>query len=213
MMNRFTTSEKEQNRTIDRYYRFQSRIYDSTRWSFLFGRKEIIRQLPPLPEPIVVEIGCGTGYNIKRLVKHYPDGAFYGIDLSADMITRAEKNLRHHRNKVRLLQAPYQEGHSLFPKPVDVILFSYSLTMINPQWKMLINQALADLKDDGFLAVVDFHDSRFDWFKSHMGNHHVRMDGHLLSYLEEVSDIKKFNKGRAYGGIWEYMWCVAQKCS
>lgn len=210
-MNKFTNSEKEQNRTMDQYYRFQSRIYDSTRWSFLFGRKEVIRQLPPLQEPIVVEIGCGTGYNLKRLVKHYPDGEFYGLDISPDMIARAEKNLRHHQNKVWLLEAPYQKGHTLLPKPADVILFSYSLTMINPQWKSLVDQALADLKDGGLLAVVDFHDSGFDWFKSHMSNHHVRMDGHLFQYLEKVTHMKKYKISRAYGGIWEYMWCMVQK--
>lgn len=212
-MNTFTTSEKEQNKIIDKYYQFQAKIYDATRWSFLFGRKELIRRLPGLREPLVVEIGCGTGYNLKRLISRYPDGQFYGIDLSPDMIERAEKNLSNHTNKVTLLKAPYEKGHKLFPRPADLVLFSYSLTMINPQWQELIDQALLDLKPGGYLALVDFHNSRFDWFKSHMANHHVRMDGHLFDYLEQVAGISNYKVQPAYAGIWEYIWCIAQKRS
>ena len=210
-MNKFITSEREQNKIIGQYYSFQAKIYDSTRWAFLFGRDDVIKHFPPLQQPLVAEIGCGTGYNLKRLINHYPDGKFYGIDLSGDMIERAERNLARHRNKVDLLQAPYQKGHKLFPRPADVILFSYSLTMINPQWQELIDQALEDLRVGGYLAVADFHNSRFPWFKSHMSNHHVRMDGHLLQYLKQMTPIEDYKICKAYGGIWDYMWCIARK--
>jgi S-adenosylmethionine-diacylgycerolhomoserine-N-methlytransferase len=30
---------------MDRYYRFHAKIYDATRWSFLFGREALIRQV------------------------------------------------------------------------------------------------------------------------------------------------------------------------
>jgi S-adenosylmethionine-diacylgycerolhomoserine-N-methlytransferase len=210
-MYNFTESEKEQNKIIDQYYKFQSKIYDLTRWSFLFGRKEIIRKLPELNNPVVVEIGCGTGYNLKNLIRKYPDGTFYGIDLSPDMIKQAQKNLSEHQNKVTLLQKPYSGGHTLFDSPVNLILFSYSLTMINPQWKELIDQAMVDLKQGGIIAVTDFHDSRNDWFKSHMSHHHVRMDGHLLDYLHRCSQTLDENVGSAYFGIWNYFWYIGKK--
>jgi S-adenosylmethionine-diacylgycerolhomoserine-N-methlytransferase len=48
---------------LSEYYRFQSQIYDFTRWSFLFGRKRLIkeesRQLQDAKR--ITEFGCGTG--------------------------------------------------------------------------------------------------------------------------------------------------------
>ncbi len=53
-----------------RYYRWQSVIYDLTRWTFLFGRNEMLNRLPirnDLKTMRLVEVGCGTGRNLKRL--------------------------------------------------------------------------------------------------------------------------------------------------
>ena len=36
----------EQASAMDNYYKFQSKIYDMTRWTFLFGRDEIIKAIP-----------------------------------------------------------------------------------------------------------------------------------------------------------------------
>ena len=33
----------EQASAMDNYYKFQSKIYDMTRWSFLFGRDEVTK--------------------------------------------------------------------------------------------------------------------------------------------------------------------------
>ena len=48
-----------QNQAMRNYYQFQSKIYDLTRWSFLFGRKTVIRKLPvdTLAPVHIVEIG------------------------------------------------------------------------------------------------------------------------------------------------------------
>ena len=36
---------------IERYYRLHSRIYDATRWSFLFGRAAILREVAKVASP------------------------------------------------------------------------------------------------------------------------------------------------------------------
>ncbi len=71
-----TRTVTEQAQTMQRYYRLQSKIYDATRWTFLFGRKRIIRELPVLEQKAaleVLEVGCGTGYNLKRLALQFPN--------------------------------------------------------------------------------------------------------------------------------------------
>ncbi len=205
--------ETHQNEKMQRYYRRHAAIYDLSRWTFLFGRKEVIRRLPfEWDEAIsVLEIGCGTGYNLETIAKNFPNARLTGLDVSADMIDRAANRLIPFKDRVTLIQKPYQRGGGEWGDGFDVILFSYSLTMINPQWEDLLQQAKTDLKPGGILAAVDFHDSRFGWFKRHMGRNHVRMDGHLTPVMErafaaEVSEVKG-----AYLGVWDYFVFLGRK--
>lgn len=149
---------------MQRYYRLQSKIYDATRWTFLFGRKRIIRELPVLEETAaleILEVGCGTGYNLKRLALRFPNARLTGMDVSADMLERSASRTAQWADRITLLEKPYGEENLSFHGKFDLILFSYSLTMINPQWATLIAQAKQDLKPGGVIAVVDFFDSPF----------------------------------------------------
>jgi S-adenosylmethionine-diacylgycerolhomoserine-N-methlytransferase len=105
----------------------------------------------------------------------------------------------------------YGKGQFRLKEPVDVVLFSYSLSMFNPGCEGAIEQAYDDLKPGGYIAVVDFHDTASNWFRRWMGRHHVRMEGHLLPLLEERFEIKTLEVRRAYGGLWRYFLFVGQK--
>lgn len=206
-------SEAEQNSTMQRYYKLQSKIYDATRWSFLFGRNQIIQEIPmdDNGQWNILEVGCGTGYNLNNLAKRFPKAKLTGLDVSTDMVDLSIKNTQGYADRVTVLAQPYMLGDTAWNEKLDLVLFSYSLTMINPQWKDLIMQAKADLKPGGFIAVTDFHDSRNLWFKKHMANNHVRMDSHLTPLLSQeftpvVNQVKS-----AYMGVWEYMLFVGKK--
>lgn len=196
-----------QEKRIQHYYTFQSKIYDATRWSFLFGRKTIVERLPfSRNEPFsILEVGSGTGHNLKNIANIYPKAHLTGIDVSEKMINISKKKLVAENKRTNFISAPYNEttGDLLTRRP-RVILFSYALTMMNPQWKELILQAKKDLTTIGYIAVVDFHNSRFNWFKQHMMGHHVRMDGHLLPFLQDNFEPIHESVDKAYGGLWEY---------
>ncbi len=49
---------------MDRHYRYQRFIYDLTRTHYLIGRKHLIADLNPAPGQTVLEIGCGTAWNL-----------------------------------------------------------------------------------------------------------------------------------------------------
>ncbi|MEM1121942.1 MAG: methyltransferase domain-containing protein, partial [Bacteroidota bacterium] len=188
------------------YYSFQSKIYDATRWSFLFGRKSILQQLPFQQNEAftLLEIGSGTGYNLVNLAKKYPKVNLTGVDVSAKMVAIAAQKLAGQKN-VQLINEPYgADTHQLLKHRPKVILFSYALTMMNPQWKDLLLQAKNDLTSIGYIAVVDFHNSPFQWFSNHMLKHHVRMDGHLLPFLQDNFEPLHQSIDRAYGGLWKY---------
>lgn len=204
--------ENDQSTRMKRYYRFQSKIYDHTRWMFLFGRSSILHLLPLAKnsQPKILEVGCGTGFNLKRMNTFFKKAELIGVDVSNDMLSLAKKNCRH-SNQIKFLNDRYSSDLFETKNQFDLILFSYSLSMINPGWEQLIEAAFADLAPGGLIAVVDFNDSRYKALKKHMKNNHVRMDHHILPILEErfSSLTKEINS--AYVGAWTYFTFVGLK--
>ena len=188
-----TTEAKRPLTAIERYYKFHSRIYDATRWSFLFGRTAILEPIAAVAKPTrILEIGCGTGKNLVTLAKHFPNAAeaFGG--------------------RVKLIHRSYDAPLNAEPA-YDLILFSYALTMFNPGWETAIECAAKDLVPGGHIAVVDFHDSMFPWFKRWMGVNHVRMDSHIQPKLEALFQPQTDKLCAAYGGVWKYLMFVGRK--
>ncbi|WP_197697484.1 class I SAM-dependent methyltransferase [Tenacibaculum jejuense] len=201
----------KQNQLIQNYYQFQSIIYDVTRWSFLFGRKLIIDKIAEVCTPkTILEIGCGTGYNLKNLSKKFPESKIIGMDVSRDMLSIAEKKANKYSN-IELIESPYGDSTILNNIQPDVILFSYMLTMVNPEFSFMISQAYKDLKPGGYVAVVDFYNSKHEWFRNHMGNHHVRMEGHLTPVLESKFETVQNEIHRAYFNTWQYFTFLGKK--
>ena len=198
---------------MDQYYKFQSKIYDMTRWTFLFGRDEIIKAIPleRNAKIKILEIGCGTGYNTKLMAQTFPNAEIRAYEVSDDMVKLSRKKLSQYGSRVEVVHQPYGTTPDLQLDSYDAVLFSYSLTMINPQWEDLIRQAQKDLKVGGYIAVADFHDSKHKWFKKHMGNNHVRMDSHLVPLLKELFSPVVDKVHSAYMGTWEYMMFVGKK--
>ena len=196
--------------TIERYYRFHAGIYDATRWSFLFGRTELIQQIIDRFAPSrILEIGCGTGKNLAHLAHHLPQARLVGLDLSEDMLEQAQKNLAAYSSRIELLHRTYDRPLTA-DSAFDLIVFSYSLSMMPKDWEKVLEYTRQDLKPGGLIAVVDFHDSNFSWFKRWMGMNHVRMDGHLLSGLQSSFRSLSLEVNHAYGGLWSYFLFIGQ---
>ena len=203
--------KNEQHAALQGYYQFHAKIYDNTRWSFLFGRQAIIAQIGKYATPqTILEVGCGTGKNLVALANAFPTATITGVDVSADMLAVARRNLGAQQRQVQLIAKAYDQPLNAEPR-FDVVLFSYALTMFNPGWQAAIDYAAADLVTGGCIAVVDFHDSSLPAFKRWMGVNHVRMDGHLLPYLETNFTPQATTIHAAYGGFWQYLSFVGKK--
>jgi S-adenosylmethionine-diacylgycerolhomoserine-N-methlytransferase len=203
-------SEVKEPLPVEGYYRWQSRIYDATRWSFLFGRSAVIDRVARLAEPKrILEVGCGTGRNLSELARRFPQARLTGLDVSADMLRLTEKKMAAHASRVTLVKqrydTPVDEGG------FDLVLCSYALSMFNPGWEEAVECAVADLAPGGLFALVDFHDSRFAWFRHWMGVNHVRMEGHLLPGLEGRFQTLVNERQAAYGGVWNWVVYVGRK--
>ena len=195
---------------LERYYRFQSSIYDATRWAFLFGRTAILDRLAATaPEARrLLEIGCGTGHNLCGLAHRFPEAQITGIDLSPDMLAIARRKTARFGDRVVLRQEVQREG---LEGGHDAILFSYSLSMMNPGWEGVLASAVEALASGGVLAVVDFHQTPLRLFRSHMAHHHVRMEGHLVPTLEANLRTESLSVKPAYAGLWTWFEFVGRK--
>lgn len=189
--------------TLSNYYKFHSKIYDATRWTFLFGRSEIVSKIPNNGNiQKVGEIGCGTGINTKFLESKFPTAQIDGYDLAAPMITIAAKKFEKSSN-VTFHCKPYEK--SAESPRYDVVLASYSLSMINPGFDSVIQDASADIRIGGHFAVVDFYHSPIKLFRKWMGVNHVRMEKHLLPELEKHFETELCERRSAYFGLWKYL--------
>lgn len=197
------TEVEKHNEKLEKYYRFHSGIYDWTRWSFLFGREELLNGLPELPpDPRILEIGCGTGKNITHLEYLFADGRIHGIDLSREMIQKAQKKIGN-EDHITLIHGAYGEESFNF-EPFDLILLSYSLTMLDDRIEQVLQRICSDLRPDGYIAVVDFHSSPFRWFRDWMKANHVDLSGYLPTLLNKFFTPSRQEKHKAYFGLWSY---------
>lgn len=197
--------------SIQGYYQFHSKIYDATRWTFLFGRTAILREIASACAPLrILEVGCGTGKNLVNLCRMFPGAMVTGIDLSETMLDLSRRKTEPFGERVRLIHGAYGPNFETADH-YDVILFSYALTMFNPGFDEAIETAHRHLVEGGHIAVVDFHDTRISLFERWMGVNHVRMNGQLRPLLNANFSACKDRQYSAYGLAWRYLIYLGRK--
>jgi S-adenosylmethionine-diacylgycerolhomoserine-N-methlytransferase len=155
---------------LEAFYRDQAGGYDDFRRRLLHGREDMVRALE-LPEGgRMLDLGGGTGSNLEAIGDRITRlSEITIVDLSPSLLRVAEDRVqRHGWTNVRTAEA---DVTTFDPPggPVDVVTFSYSLTMI-PDWFKAIDHAIAMLKPGGQLGVVDFYVSR-KWASSGRQKH------------------------------------------
>lgn len=192
---------------IERYYKTHSKFYDLTRWAFLFGRNSVKHQFPDLPEgSIILDLGCGTGNQISALIKKYPGSTILGIDMSTEMLNKAQKK---YGSSIQLRNEYYNQN-SFSNSELDLVVCSYSLTMFDGKAEIL-NTIKKHLKDSGYLVVVDFDSSPFEWFMNWMGLNHVDMKFEIFSKLKSLFPYHHYKGKNAYLGLYSYSTFWAEK--
>lgn len=200
-----------EERGIEGYYRLHARIYDATRWSFLFGRDAIIERAAMVQQAPgrILEVGCGTGRNLAALARRFPRAEITGVDLSQAMLAVAQRRIAPWAGRITLRAQSYERP--LRESGYDLVLCSYALSMFNPGYATAIASAHGDLVPGGCFALVDFHGTRHPWFARWMRFNHVRMERHLRPALRDWFEPVLEERPRAYGGWWEYLLFVGRK--
>ena len=143
---------------LESFYSGQAQAYDDFRKRLLKGRERLWELIEGEPS-VWVDMGGGTGANLD----------FFGdrlqslervlvVDLAPSLLKVADQRIEQQGwTNVETIEA---DATAYSPEtPVDVVTFSYSLTMI-PDWFAAIDNALRMLKPGGRIGVVDFYVSR-----------------------------------------------------
>jgi S-adenosylmethionine-diacylgycerolhomoserine-N-methlytransferase len=145
---------------LESFYRAQADGYDDFRARLLPGRQELYTSLPVPQGGSWIDMGGGTGSNLECLADRLPALAeLYLVDLSPSLLDVARRRVADHQwSNVQVCQADV----TTFEPPckqVDVVTFSYSLTMI-PDWFAALENAWRLLRPGGTIGIVDFYVSR-----------------------------------------------------
>jgi S-adenosylmethionine-diacylgycerolhomoserine-N-methlytransferase len=145
---------------MENFYHGQAAAYDDFRKRLLHGRDELYRQIPLPEQGIWVDLGGGTGSNLEFISDRIPQlRKAYVVDLASSLLDVARRRFADkHWTHVEAVEADATTWQPAEGQ-VDVVTFSYSLTMI-PDWFSAIENALRMLKPGGHIGVVDFYVSR-----------------------------------------------------
>ena len=194
---------------LESYYKYHASVYDLTRWSFLFGRNDLLNNMPELPQQAkILDVGCGTGYHLMKLSKMYTEAELTGVDVSNDMLSRFRKKIST-ESSIQLLNTKYSS--ELFPENhFHLIVCSYSLTMMkNPQ--TALEAIKKHLKKDGILAVIDFSDTAMRWFETWMYANHVEFGDPIFNSISDSFELITDIKNQAYSKLWTYRLMISRK--
>jgi len=143
--------------TVRRRYRWLAPIYPFFELVFLLPRGMRIKAVERLALTAgdkALEIGCGTGRNLRHLVAAVgTKGRVYGIDYSEAMLGRAKKLCAQRGwNNVTLLRE--NAAHFTLPEMVDGVLFSLSYSVM-PNSRAALAQAWKYLRPGKRFVIMD----------------------------------------------------------
>jgi S-adenosylmethionine-diacylgycerolhomoserine-N-methlytransferase len=140
---------------LNQYYGLSRHFYDATRKYYLFGRDRALARLLESPWETLIEIGPGTGRNLRKLHEARPRALLGGLEASDAMLHHASQRCRF-----AVLAQGFAESADLaglLGERPQRILFSYCLSMIADRERALENARRA-LAPGGEVVVVDFAD-------------------------------------------------------
>jgi len=195
------------------YYRTQSHFYDATRWIFLYGRRRLVEKLDIHLGERVVEIGCGTGANFSAIQRELRNsGELIGVDCSTPMLRKAAERVRRNGwTNVRLVDLEYGK-ETITRGKADVVLFSYSLSMI-ADWEIALACAHSELWPGGRIGILDFcrKANNSNWFAEWLAVNHVQVDRPYEEELRRLFTERTYMRYDAWAGLWSFYLFVGVK--
>jgi phosphatidylethanolamine/phosphatidyl-N-methylethanolamine N-methyltransferase len=143
----FSLGPAEASRAVARFYDRFAVFYPCVDWFLARPRRTLGRCIEQCPAGDLLEIGVGTGSNLK----HYRRHRATGVDVSARMLARAQARNRDHRVALRGM-----DGHTLQfeDQCFDWVVISHVIAVAT-QPAQLLAEAARVLRPQGRLFVLN----------------------------------------------------------
>jgi ubiquinone/menaquinone biosynthesis C-methylase UbiE len=113
----------------------------------------------------IVDLGCGGGYNVKRLLEKSQSAKVYGVDISAESVRKAKKiNSKELGRRCEIMQGdvgqmPFKDGQFDFATAFETVFFW-------PNLPVNLLEVFRVIKAGGRFAVINnYGDPAIDWEK------------------------------------------------
>ena len=104
----------------------------------------------------VLDVCCGTGNHIIKLAELFPEGNYYGIDISKSSIVEARKKAEQKNLRINFICGDASEASMLEDGFFDIIISIYALYYAK-NTKKLLSVLKAKLKKEGRIAIMSPH--------------------------------------------------------
>ena len=147
----------------------------------------------------IVEIGCGTGINVRRILSlQKPFTSYLGIDFSSDMLAVAQQKFGRQEH------ISFLEGDArtvMLPKTIDLVICTWVLSHI-PEPSAVVNKCYQSLGKNGTILLIFLTKPR--WFISFwflpLATHLFRstfVSAEEIEKMQGKKEIKKYACGLA----------------
>lgn len=149
-------AQAEHRSFLNKYYGISRYFYDLTRKYYLFGRDTALQRLAlDTTWTALLEVGPGTGRNLRKLKKARPAAFFGGLEASDAMLEHAQTKCPW--AKFAQGFAENVDQSTILDIPPDRILYSYCLSMVQDK-RGALEASRSALAPGGEVWVVDFGD-------------------------------------------------------
>ncbi len=138
------------------YSKMESWFYDTfvaPAMAHFYDRMEGELEIDPPPKATFLDVGCGGGHILAKAATKWPEGQFFGVDLSEEQVVRAEKRLANFNGRVIV-----REGSALSlpyaPDKFDILLSTGSIKHW-PDQALGLSECVRVLKPKGRLLVIE----------------------------------------------------------
>lgn len=133
------------------FYHFWSRLTESKAAKFVIELANI------KDGKTILEVACGTGIVFEQIVKRNPNGKNIGIDLSTEMLAKAERRLRKHNNVHYELRESNVLNLNFNENSFDLIINNFMIDLMPSEYfDRIANEFYKILKPGGYLIISTF---------------------------------------------------------
>lgn len=143
-------------------------LYDEDFFSILsrtqnLGYQQLIQRKDLSPQANILDLAVGTGTSFDYLMRHFPQAAYYGHDLSEAMLEEAKKKLVGRDQKITwTCSDAAQIGQYYKPNSLDAILSHYLFSYVDRY--LLLQESQRLLKPGGYFSIITTTKENFSDF-------------------------------------------------